>query len=506
MKPFKGRVTEAVFRIVRFAPIFFPMWLRESSKDYSRDGSSISNYRRKEDDIKFGCFLEGDFIWKAIAITIQINHSDLERIHEWMRKEASPSDYNPQRDSDIFTTNYNQGGGYRSLGWLDINKEKSITSLASIQHEGDSCSSCYITLDKLSRGFSYITIYFMLSDEANQKVFNVNAESIVRYKCFQSLNPLSKRFKIIEHHDRYNGINRLIQGNFNKVVSDCKSISLSILKKWDIKKTNDDLIAIADFYRNNSSPYFYKRNAKLEKEKEQQKTHQALIDRFKSFYDINISDDDCENYCEMRFDDNLDVYAFYILSKLESEFEQHHDFSKIGLTTSDSHVFLALIHDCHRQFKNISKYANPALLENKNKAENNHNILYQALLKIDRLEENIQSISEHVAFSCEKKYQASVNSYLKNLKKIVLQFKESIIQRKQHSRDSLELRNLYFHRRYSYFVGILVVIQIVLAALTIDRKETINVTNADHENMLNKKQATENITNQSSRPPPASAD
>lgn len=164
MIPFKGKFTDSTFKVVNAMPLIFPKWLQKISECY-KDPEEIEIFRN-EDQIEYGSFLDGDFLWKAVSITVQLNNSEVESLHKWMRKSASPIDYNPSRDSDSFKVNFDRGGGYRSLGWISINKDRKLTSLATIQHSSKNCSSCYITLDTLSHGFSYVTIYIFLEKEA----------------------------------------------------------------------------------------------------------------------------------------------------------------------------------------------------------------------------------------------------------------------------------------------------------------------------------------------------
>lgn len=326
----------------------------------------------------------------------------------------------------------------------------------------------------------------MLTNEANNPINNVNTESVIRYKSFQSINPFSKRFKVIEHHDRHKLINQLLIKNFNKVVSECKEVSLSILKMWDIKRSIEDLICIADFYRDCSEPYFYPRDQKIEKNDGITENHQALIRRGDSICDINISDNKNENYCEISFNEGLDVNSYYILSKPQPEFKDHKNYKIIGLTTNDSHIFFALVHDLYRQYHNISRHINPVLIENRNVAEKNYKALHSTLLNIDQLEDNISSIENCLKFKCPRKYHTTAKSSLNQIKNITTQIRTAVKQRKEHSRDSLELRNIYFHKKYAYLVGFLVIVQIALAGLTIDWDKKIIEIISYYENITSK--------------------
>lgn len=174
--------------------------------------------------------------------------------------------------------------------------------------------------------------------------------------------------------------------------------------------------------------------------------------------------------------DKNEFKGHYNFIETENEFEEYYTFMKTGLAAIDSHILFAFIYDCDKQYKEIVEYVNPILLQNKNKAEYNHNILRQSLSKIEHLEENMLAINECVNnFNCKEKYVDKIKLLIEYRYKTVSNLKETILKRKHYSKDELEICNLKFHRRYSYLVGILIVVQIILGVLSIDWNKKPNI-------------------------------
>lgn len=307
MKPFKAHFTKQVFKVVNFLPWLFPKWLSLNSKLFL-EMSLDNEFRKREDELKFGSFFDDTVLWKALSVTVQISHDDIKSIHTWLKNK--PFKYDPEIDSHIFSTNYTRSNSHKSLGWITLNKKQIANLLADIKCDSMNYNSCYVSLDLLPRGFSYLTMYFLLSDKATSKISDIDTSSVERYENFNSFNPLSKKFKIIEQHSRNEGIELLIKNNFNEIINECKSISITILKLWNIDKNKDYFNIIADFYRNCNEPYFYDLNKEINYE--QKNSHLFLINKFMSCYDLNISNEKQEVFFQLEEDFGLSIDAFYM--------------------------------------------------------------------------------------------------------------------------------------------------------------------------------------------------
>jgi hypothetical protein len=237
MKPIKAQYTEIILFLARAFPWIFPKWLRFMAKGYSRkELDSIQHLYEKEDRIKTASLLDGEFKWKAISVVLNIDHKELDSIRRWLKSNASPGNYNPDRDDNAFRNRYDHGGGYRNLGWIHFHKEDRSTSLARMELETNFCDSCYASVSMFSYGVNYLSLYFFLKESATEMVREIDISGIKRHHSFSSINPFSQQFKVIQHYDRQNLVEDLVNKNINSVCSDVVFAATETLKLWGIKK------------------------------------------------------------------------------------------------------------------------------------------------------------------------------------------------------------------------------------------------------------------------------
>ncbi len=465
MKPIKAKYTEIVLLLARVLPWLFPKWLRYTAKSYShKEEESINHLYEKENKIKTASLLDGDFNWKAISVVVKIDHEDLDSIRRWLKASASPGNYNPERDDSTFKNSYdNSGGGYRSLGWIHFHKKDRLGSLARMELETAFCDSCYATISMYSYGVSYLSLYFFLKDAATEMVSKVDVSKVKRYYSFSSINPFSPQFRAIQHHDKIHLIEDLINENINSVSADVTSSAISVLNYWGVKKDQSDLELIADFYRNTDEAYFIEGGEPLEENE-----YTYISRRNNGFFDEKLSSDSSDNFLSRHLVEKNDLDAIFIKSKSIESFNQFDDFSKNGLTLHDSHIFISMLMNVSKQYKSISEFANKALLNSFNKIENNYDILFKSSNDLDSLKENIQAIEKATIHSCITSYADKAREIAKYRLKLANELKESIDRRLLGLNSEMQVENLRFNRRYSLLVGVLIVVQIILASLTID--------------------------------------
>lgn len=476
LKPAKAHITEFIFKFVNLAPGLFPAWLANSANYYLSD-DWVNKTRESEDGIENASLLEDNFCWKAVSVVIRIDHHELELIHRWIRNTVHPMNYDSNTDAKFFVTNYDsQGGGYRSLGWIRFNEGNDYNALAKIDLPNTHCESCYVTVSKLSSGFIYLSLYFFLTKEATVRISNIDVKEIKRYVCFKSINPFSRNFRIIEHYDRRRSIKKYIKNNFNIRLKDIESTTFHILEMWNIKKCSDEINMVSDFYRESDEPYFYKLNEKQNQNVANinKNLTYVLIDRYQNYFDAELTNDPDETYCIIKEDEDIHLDAYFIKNISKNELEARNRFSKIGLRINDSHLFFSLHIDCFKQYKKIAHYANRALLKNNNKPEVNHQILFNSLLKLDILRENIDAIKESISFNCMEKYQTSSKRIIKYHYKLMSDLRSSIRSRRNNTNIELKIEDIKYHRVYSLILAILVIVQIILASLTVDWKLKID--------------------------------
>lgn len=467
MKPIKAKYTEIVLLLARIIPWVFPKWLRFIAKGYSRkERESIQHLYEKEDRIKSVSLLDGSFKWKAISVVVKIDHNELDSIRRWLKSNASPGDYNPERDDAAFKNRYDHSGGYRNLGWIHFHKEDRLTSLIRMEEETKFCDSCYVSLSKYSYGINYLSLYFFLKDSATEMVCDVGVSEINRYYTFASANPFSQQFRAIQHHDKQNLVEELINENINKVCSDVVSMATKVLSLWRITKDESKLSLIADIYRDTDEPYFIEVD-KGEGEGEEG-NHVHVCRRNFGFFDEKLSGDTSEHFLSRHVVEKNDLDALFIKSKSLETFNQFDNFARNGLALYDSHIFISMFIDVAKQQVEISEYANSALLKNSNKVEKNYDILFESTNKLESLRENILAIQQDIPRGCIESYSNSAKRIAKYRLKLSDELKESIDRRLSGLNSEMQVQNLRFNRKYSLLVGLLIIIQVALAALTID--------------------------------------
>lgn len=465
MKPIKAKYTEIVLLLARILPWFFPKWLQFMAKGYSRkERNSIHRLNKKEDLIESASLLDGNFRWKAISVVLKIEHDELDLIRRWLNSNASLSDYDPERDDASFKNRYDSGGFHRDLGWINFNKGKMIFPLISMEEETKFCDSCYVTFSNYSYGINYLSLYFFLKDSATEMICNIDVREVKRYYTFASVNPFAKQFRSIRHHGKRNLVDELINKNIDTVCSDVVFMCTKILRIWKIKKSKTELSLIADIYRDTNVPYFIDKK----EIKDDDGKHVNFLRRDFGFFDDKISQDTSENFLSTHVVDKNNLDAFFVKSKAMDSFDQFDNFPIRGLTFYDSHIFISMFINLAKQQTKISEYANLALLKNSNKVEKNYDILFKSKNKLESLRENILAIQNDIPNSCKSSYEVSAMRIAKNRLTLVENLKESIDRRLSGLNSEMQVQNLRFNRIYSWLVGVLIVIQILLAALTID--------------------------------------
>lgn len=488
MKPIKAKYTEIVLLLARLIPWVFPKWLRFLAKGYSRkELESIQHIYEKEDRIKSASLFDGSFTWKAISVVVRVDHDDLDSIRRWMKSNASPGDYNPERDDAVFTNRYDHGGGYRNLGWIHFHREDRLTSLIRMEEETEFCDSCYVSLSKYSYGINYLSLYFFLKESATKMVSNVDVSEIERFYSFASANPLSQQFRAIQHHGKQSLIEELINENINKVCRDVISMAQKVLCLWRVAKDRSKLTLIADIYRDTNKPYF------IEVDEGEDDSHVHICRRSLGFFDEKISSDDSEHFLSRYVVEKNDLDALFIKSKSLEEFGRFDNFAQNGLALYNSHIFISMFIDVAKQQVVISEYANSALLKNSNKVEKNYDILFESANKLESLRENILAVQKDIPHGCSESYSDSAKRIAKYRLKLADKLKVSIDRRLSGLNAEMQVQNLRFNRGYSLLVGVLIIVQILLAVLTIDwsgLEERFNCSFIENESVVQKQVST----------------
>jgi len=309
-----------------------------------------------------------------------------------------------------------------------------------------------------------LSLYFILKDSATNMVCDVDVREVRRYYTFSSVNPFSQQFRAIQHHDKLNLVEELVNENINKVCCDVVGVATKVLSLWGVKKAESELSLIADIYRDTDDPYFIE----VEDEKGGESNHVHVCRRNFGFFDEKLSGDISEHFLSRHVVEKNNLDALFIKSKSLEAFNQFDNFSKNGLALYDSHIFISMFIDMAKQQAEISGYVNSVLLKNSNKIEKNYDILFESKNKLGLLRENILAIQKNIPHGCIESYSDSAKRMAIYRLKLVDELKDSIDRRLSSLNSEIQVQNLRFNRKYSLLVGLLIIVQIALAFLTID--------------------------------------
>lgn len=487
----KHDLTHWILKCANKVPVLFPIWLVQHSEFFAKESEEPKGkYRQIDEAYKKASVLEEPFFIKAISIVVKINSEELNGIHLWLKRQGSTSNYNKKRDSHSFDTRFDQSDSFRTLGWITFNSKNIISELTNINIDNQYCSGCYATIKKFPKGLCYLSLYMMMDEKANEHVKKIDVSHIKRTKLLGSFNPFSKQRKTIEFFDRKGHIKNELKANLDKLTLGAVSGGQHILKLFNIKKTLNEMVIVKDFVVDKGTPYLDKTlNFKREITDDF-----ILFHRHQYYIDDQFSDDAGEHYCESdEYIRDLIADAIFIKSESQDNLDSNFNFSKTGRDISDSHLFISTLLLCFKEYNSISKRINEGLLNGHSIPEKYHESLFKGLLELKSLKLNSNALNESLNWSCSEKYQLSAKAILKHLNEKIDELLNTASEQVDFARDSIQAKNLKFHKRYSFIIAFLVIAQIALA---------INFQKVDlfFEKILNTSKYTEQLKNQKLTP------
>ncbi|MFG0547603.1 hypothetical protein ACF8FG_20675 [Pseudomonas sp. YQ_6] len=445
-------------------PWLVPSLLRFVGKDYGRQESeTMRRIYLEENRTVTASMFDGKISWKGISFISEIRREDLRRVHKWMsgqsRAAGNYSSYHEQgvKSKDLV------GAGYNNLGYVSFDRP-SMFSVGTISISAALPKSCYITLLRLKNGACYISLYVDFSEDVNSRVFDVDVRHIKRYSIFQSFNPLSPKFALIESHDRRSVIEEYLYRKANEVVDEANQAVNTLLDVWGLKLKLHNFSTVADFFREGSGSYFCDSSSPQDEESD---AH-VIIDRSKGrFLTSALSEDPTEEYIENYIPKDLGVDAIYLKSQVSSEVEpfDRYDCKSIGVT--DSYSFALILVAIYSQFKRCTHEVSPVFISFNKKVERDLKRLLDAELELNIVEERLSAVEDGLHW-CEESFKKFIRGRISGIRSHVSSLRGSIEKRRNLNDGKLQVKNLIWMRRYSVMVFILVLVQIALSLLNVD--------------------------------------
>lgn len=483
MEPLKAKYTRWVFSLAYKFPWFFSGRIRFLARNYAKpESETMRELRRGGESIVVANLFHGDVKWKGVSFVAAMERKDLKKIHKWMNSQkGSPGNYHDSHEEGISSKNL-VGSGTNNLGVVSFDRPDML-AVSSISVVAELPKSCYVSLLRLKNGVSYLSLYIYFDERVSKKISSVDVRAVKRYQCFQSVNPFSTRFSVIEHHDRRNLIEGLIFENARSVVSQARQAASALLEVCGVRKNISDFSTAADFFRVGSGSYF-DRNA-IE-EIRGQESSVTVVEPFRTFLNMPISEDVSEDYIEGHVAQKIGVDGVFIKSQEESAVDNFDFYGNRYVGITEYYTFLLTLSEMYSQFNKCQEIVSPVFFRSKSSVRADLKILLNANLSLNLIEERLRAVEGGLHWG-EPKYLKQIRSRIAGIRSQVTALREDVERRKGLSDGGLQLANLVWMRRYSIIVFVLVLVQIALSVLNVDWTEDGRVKNPMYLNLFSEK-------------------
>ncbi|GEM_PF-5938010 len=454
------KFTAFVLNVANKVPFIFPKVLSFYAKDYHSGSDYLREKRDEKPNIYYVSLFEAPFTWNAISFSMLMDSDELTKLKKWQEKRSR---FNSTRNGiNIQSKSFDQEYGWVNIGFARINKKGSMDDLHPIFVESDCFDGVYITLTKYSAGLSCVTFYIALKESLTKRISNVSVSKLQYYVQLTHVNVYSKKSLSIILKDYWHHSEDILFGN----ISDIQKHALDFLKKLmrdiKIRKSSHELCCFYDIVIEQNTPYFdgHPRNVRK---------HKILLSRHRKFIDAEFSEDKLKSFIGKSAHKIKDVDWIYLRVKPREILLANRKHEQKYLSNSGTHLSLAPFLLMNEKVNKISGYLNNLKLHNKNQSlEVMHKHLYSMSYELKLISAWLLSVRKNMNYHVPGEYSKTVDKITQINIERVSELNGIVSEVYSLSENRIQIKNIMYNKRYSFLVFLLVIVQIVLAAMTID--------------------------------------
>lgn len=456
----KKTVTEYILKVAKYIPFVFPKWIVSLSNDYHEKNGEVS-WGEREEKIKSISYFSGDFKWKAVTLSSVISRRDVRVIEEQLSKiklNTTPEIFNKLSKTSIES----HGCFSYTLGVFNINKDHHFDELGTLYLKGEIFSGVYISLFKSPSGFFVLTYYFFMNDVATNLVKNLDVSNLNCYREFVGFNFYKRKNRVIRYIDRRVQALELIKKNTLSVLEEAKCVVGYIGEKLGVTPT--EFLTGVEFYKNQDVPYFQEGSIP----QNQDDAHIYYVNS--SIHNaLHYSDDPCEQFYN-AFHFEKDVFDFsYLLCKKEESFDNFDNYLKQYYGCYEKHLVFIPLYMIHKKVSQlVEKISDVVSTEKSSDLAKHHDIVYDCLSQTESIKKWLSEIEADYNYSAYGNYHKAISDIINRQRERINELLSSTKTFYALSENRVQVQNIKYSKRNSKFVFWLVMIQIVLAAMTID--------------------------------------
>lgn len=456
----KKNFTAFILRIAKYTPFVFPDGVVFFSKD-SGAGRDVPYSSKKDKKIKRISYFSGDFKWKAITLSsivtkkeVSILEKNLDNLefHSFLREHAKLSKTSIE-DHGCF--NY-------GIGSFNINRQANYDALGSLFVKNDLFSGVYVSLFKSPSGLFVLTYYFFMTDKATDLIKSVDVSDLVCFREFVGFNIYKRKNMALRTVDRKIQAAYRIELNNMKVINEAKSIVGKLGDKLGLVPT--EFVIGSEYYKDQEEPYF--NDAYISESFSGEEIYYISSSRHD---ELNYSDDPSEHYFRTP-SFRKQIFDFsYLLCKKNNQFEQFDNFQKRYYQCYEDHLVFVPLYILHKEISRIIETISNVISSERIKdLAKHHDIVYDCLSQTETFKKWIGEIEADYKFHADEKYHRVLGAFIKRQKARVGDLYTSTKTFYSLSENRVQVENIRYSKRNSKFILWLVIIQIILASITID--------------------------------------
>jgi hypothetical protein len=450
------------------------------SEDFFRKQDKEDRFSLEYDVIKTYSLLDPRLNWKlkAVSSVCSLSAEEVNKIHKWKSKTQL------HRFRTIDKTSINDSGWF-NLGHFKTNTHKNRYESISLGTDAKYINGCEVYLYAIAGGTYYLSMYWFLTDEATLLVKDIdvsgfNNRTIKHFTC----NPFNSIYGSSTYKDKFNFAEEALRDGIDTIFNEINLLEKKLKKILSIKSCQKSVKNLDVIVKEDVS-YFYDekdfKNIIEEKKKKKPdvrfRLDEVFINRAPPFITSFINRTEKEFLLGELTISDFPFNNIFIKSEKLTE-QQKKDvfygtYESMPCHIQDSHNMFAIHQLIVQNLNEINDNYVDYILGDDFDTDEHYDKLYRAYIEIEELEKKIKGILSERSKSrfgyrksgdCSSIFFSDCSYALDRVSEI----KTNIRQRKQNSNELVQSGNLKYQKRNAQLVVFLVIIQIVLAYLTLD--------------------------------------
>lgn len=451
----KGKYTQIVLDIAYKIPFAFPKAVGHYAKEYHSNSEYIVSKKQETNEIKKVSLFDSPFYWRGLSFSVFLSGEELWNLRRWQDKRSViMSESNGEH---IISESFDRDNGWVNVGLIRVNQETILDDLFSVHTSNDYFSGVYITLTKYSTGLSFLTFYIGCTQQITDMVSNVNVPEMNFFVEFDTFNVYSRKCQSISLKDCMHHADSIIKNNMKKVKSSAKELIQYLFNEIGIRKDENEVYCVFDMYADQTSPYF---DGGVSSD-----GHHIVFPKSQRLINTMLSDSLDDVFIKNRY---VNVSGLdYIYMKVGANIS-HIEIGKY-MSNSGTHLSIVPVLLMSKRIDLISGYLNSAKLhDRKQSIEKIHENLYDVSYQLHLMLAWFKTSRDYIVMSAPLNFRRNVNVAISEQISRIEGLREVSEGIYSLSDNRIQIRNIKYNKRYSGMVFVLVIIQIVLASMTID--------------------------------------